>query len=168
MSLIVIAHNIRSAHNIGSILRTSDGCGVEKIFLTGYTPTPATKETVYVTRAHKDLAKTALGAEKNIPWESIEDVMGLLKQLKEDGYQMVALEQSEHSIDYRSYQPLSKVALIVGNEVEGVDVGILHQCDAIVEIPMRGQKNSLNVSVAFGIAAFEIKSKLEREYKSVV
>lgn len=161
MSFIVIAHNIRSAHNIGSIFRTSDGCGVEKIFLTGYTPTPATKETVYLTRSHKDFAKTALGAEKNVSWESFEDIERLLVQLKSDGYQVVALEQHENSVDYRAYQPSDKVALIVGNEVDGVDTGLIEQCDTVLEIPMRGQKNSLNVSVAFGIAAFEIKSKME-------
>jgi tRNA G18 (ribose-2'-O)-methylase SpoU len=161
MSFVIIVYNIRSAHNIGSIFRTSDGSGVEKLFLTGYTPTPATQETVYLTRSHKDFAKTALGAEKNIPWECVEDIVPLLKKLKAQGYGIVALEQSEKSIDYRAYQPPQKVALIIGNEVLGVDADILRQCDNILEIPMRGQKNSLNVSVAFGIAAFEIKSKME-------
>ncbi|MDD5084109.1 MAG: RNA methyltransferase [Candidatus Moranbacteria bacterium] len=161
MSYIVIAHNIRSAHNVGSLFRTADGTGVDKIFLTGYTPMPATKETIYLTRAHKDLAKTALGAEKNIVWEHREDVLALLKALKKDGYQIIALEQSEKSVDYRAYRPSKKIALIAGNEVRGVDADILDQCDAILEIPMRGQKNSLNVSVAFGIAAFEIRSKME-------
>lgn len=161
MSYIVIAHNIRSAHNIGSIFRTADGCGVDKIFLTGYTPLPATQETVYLTRAHKDFAKTALGAEKNIAWEYQEDVIALIEQLKAKQYQIVALEQDEKSIDYRVYQPKQNTALFIGNEVDGVDVEVLQQADIILEIPMRGQKNSLNVSVAFGIAAFEIKSKIE-------
>lgn len=161
MSYIVIAHNIRSAHNIGSIFRTADGCGVDKIFLTGYTPLPATQETVYLTRAHKDFAKTALGAEKNIAWEYQEDVMALIEQLKTEQYQLVALEQDKKSIDYRAYQPQQQLALFIGNEVDGVDAAILQQADVILEIPMRGKKNSLNVSVAFGIAAFEIKSKIE-------
>ena len=161
MSYIVIAHNIRSAHNIGSIFRTADGCGVEKIFLTGYTPTPATKETVYLTRAHKDFAKTALGAEKNMAWEYQEDVMEPISQLKAKQYQIIALEQDERSINYRRYQPMLNVALFIGNEVDGVDAEVLQRADGIIEIPMRGQKNSLNVSVAFGIAAFEIKSKME-------
>jgi tRNA G18 (ribose-2'-O)-methylase SpoU len=163
MSLIIIAHTIRSAHNVGSIFRTSDGAGVEKLFLTGYTPTPATAETIYLTRAHKDLAKTALGSEKNIPWESVMDVVELAGKLKADGYQIVALEQSAQSVDYRTYQPPQKVALLVGNEVGGVESEVLHQCDTILEIPMRGQKNSLNVSVAFGIAVFEIRSKIEKQ-----
>ena len=158
---VVIAHNIRSAHNIGSIFRTSDGAGVERIFLTGYTPTPATEQTVYLARSHKDLAKTALGAEKSIPWEQSEDIGSVLVRLKSEGYELVALEQSERSVDYREYRPKGKVALIVGNEVEGVDAESMEQADVILEIPMRGQKNSLNVSVAFGIAVFEIGGKLE-------
>lgn len=161
MSFIVIAHNIRSAHNIGSIFRTADGAGVKKIYLSGYTPTPATNDTVYLNRSHKDLAKTALGAETNIPWESVEDITRLISVLKGDGYDIVALEQSEKSIDYRSYHPASKIALIVGNEVDGVDAEVMNACDVILEIPMRGNKNSLNVSVAFGVASFAIKSKME-------
>jgi tRNA G18 (ribose-2'-O)-methylase SpoU len=161
MSFIVIVDNIRSAHNVGSIFRTADGAGADKIYLVGVSPTPPTKETVYLTRAHKDLAKTALGAEKNIPWEYCETAEAIMKILKHDGYTIVALEQSEKSEDYRAYQPSEKVALMVGNEVDGVSADVLRQCDAILEIPMRGQKNSLNVSVAFGIASFEIRSKLE-------
>lgn len=161
MSFVIIAHNLRSAHNVGSLFRTSDGASVDKIFLTGYTPTPATAQTVYLTRAHKDLAKTALGAEKNIPWEYVEDIMTLLMKLREKGYDIIALEQSDESVDYLSYQPSRKVAMIVGNEVDGVDVKILKQCDTILEIPMHGQKNSLNVSVAFGIATFAIRSKMK-------
>lgn len=161
MSFVVIAHNIRSAHNVGSVFRTADGCGVEKVFLTGYTPAPASADTVYVTRAHKDIAKTALGAENTVAWESSDDIETLLGRLISEGYSIVALEQYEGSVDYRAYRPSEKVALILGNEVEGVDTGLLDRCDAVIEIPMRGQKNSLNVSVAFGIAAFEIRSKME-------
>ena len=120
MSFVVIADNIRSAHNVGSIFRTSDGAGADKLFLVGTTPTPSTKETVYLTRAHKDLAKTALGAENNIPWESYETMEEVLAKLKRDGYSVVALEQSEGSVDYRSYEPTEKVALVVGYEVDGV------------------------------------------------
>lgn len=165
MSFVVIAHDIRSAHNVGSVFRTSDGAGVEKIYLTGYTPNPATPETIYPTRAHKDLAKTALGAEENIPWEHHENILPLLEKLKSDGYVVVALEQSEGSIDYRDFIPTEKTALIVGNEVGGVEKMILDRCDAIIEIPMRGRKNSLNVSVAFGIAVFEMRSKMETRVK---
>lgn len=165
MAFVVIVHNIRSAHNVGSIFRTSDGAGVEKIFLTGYTPTPATEITVYQTRAHKDLAKTALGAEKNISWEYSEEVLSVLENLRKGGYRIVALEQDEKSVDYRAYQPGEKTALILGTEVNGVEKDLLAVSDAIIELPMRGQKNSLNVSVAFGIAAFELKSKLEKYEK---
>jgi tRNA G18 (ribose-2'-O)-methylase SpoU len=161
MSFVVIVDNIRSAHNVGSIFRTADGAGVDKIYLVGVSPTPPTQETVYLTRAHKDLAKTALGAEKNIPWEYYEEMGSIFARLKHDGYVMIALEQSANSEDYRAYQPSEKVALMVGNEVDGVSADVLRQCDVILEIPMRGQKNSLNVSVAFGIASFEIRSKLK-------
>jgi tRNA G18 (ribose-2'-O)-methylase SpoU len=163
MTLIVLMHNIRSAHNVGSILRTADGCGVEKVWLSGYTPLPATQETPYLTRAHKDIAKTALGAEQNLVWEYHEDFEALVQQLKQEGFAMVALEQSPQSIDYEQFQPTEKVALVVGNEVDGVSKEVLALCDAILEIPMRGTKNSLNVSVAFGIASFQIKSTMEKE-----
>lgn len=159
---VVIAHNIRSAHNIGSIFRTADGCGVDTVFLTGYTPEPATGRTVYLQRSHKDLAKTALGAEKNVSWKKVDDFHELLKELRSDGFYVMALEQSPKSVDYRVSLPFQDIALVLGNEVVGVEDEMLEIVDGIIEIPMRGKKNSLNVSVAFGIAAFEIRSKMER------
>lgn len=162
MSFIVIANNIRSAHNIGSIFRTADGAGVEKIILVGVSQTPATQETVYLTRAHKDLAKTALGAENSLLWEYFETEDEALQSITSQGYALIALEQSPNSVDYRDYVPAQKVALLVGNEVDGVSDEVLAKCQATIEIPMRGSKNSLNVSVAFGIAAFEIRSKMEK------
>lgn len=153
---VVIVHNVRSAHNVGSIFRTSDGAGVEKLYLTGYTPAPATDKDVYLTQAHKTLAKTALGAEKNISWEKGTRLAPVLTKLKQEGFEIIALEQDKNSMDYREYKPKGKTALLVGNEVKGVDKKVLGQCDRVIEIPMHGKKNSLNVSVAFGIAAYHV------------
>lgn len=173
MSFVVILHNIRSAYNVGACFRTADGAGVEKIFLTGYTPCPARVISrqrldvdklypAHLTKSEKEIAKTALGAEKNILWEKSMRLAPVLKQLKEEGFETVALEQSKKSIDYRDYKPKRKVALLVGNEVRGIDNKILKQCDKIIAIPMKGKKESLNVSVAFGIASFDIAGKMER------
>ena len=172
MKFVVILHNIRSAYNVGACFRTADGAGVEKIYLTGYSACPYFAQTrneiklPHLTKAQRELAKTALGAEKNILWEKHKRLAPILKQLKKEGFEIVALEQSDESIDYRDYKVLDnkgrKVALLAGNEVRGVDKKILKQCDKIIEIPMRGKKNSLNVSVAFGIASFEIAGKMGR------
>lgn len=157
----IIAHNIRSAYNVGSIFRTADGAGVGKIYLTGYSPAPAEKnktheEPLYVTRAQKMIAKTALGAEKNIPWEKEKNISRCLEKLKREGIKIVALEQSARSVDYREFKQSFPLALIVGNEVRGIDKKILARCDAIIDIPMNGKKNSLNVAVALGIATYEM------------
>lgn len=173
MSFVAILHNIRSAYNAGACFRTADGAGMEKVFLTGYTPRPARVISrqrldvdklypVYFTKAEKEIAKTALGAEKNILWEKYKRLAPVLKQLKQEGFEIVALEQSKKSIDYRDYKPKRKVALLAGNEVRGIDNQILKQCDKIIVIPMKGKKESLNVSVAFGIASFDIAGKMKR------
>lgn len=162
MSFVAILHNIRSAYNVGACFRTADGAGMEKIYLTGYTPAPKTKKNICETQAHRTLMKTALGAEKNILWEKHKRLAPILKQLKEECFETVALEQSKKSIDYRDYKPKRKVALLVGNEVRGIDNKILKQCDKIIAISMMGKKESLNVSVAFGIASFDIAGKMER------
>ncbi len=138
----VICHNIRSRENIGSIFRTSDAFGVSKIFLTGFTPTPP----------HEKISKTALGAEQWILWEKVYSVSRLITRLKKEGFEIVALEQSQKSVDIKKYRPKKKIALVLGNEVSGIPPRILKQCDRILEIPMRGKKESLNVAVAFGIA----------------
>lgn len=149
-AICLIIHNIRSAENVGSIFRTSDAAGVSKIYLTGYTPAPTDR----FGRAVSKIAKTALGAEQSVPWEQYTDVFGLIKKLKADGTKVVALEQAEDSVPYDQYKVEGPTALLVGNEVDGVEEGVLGACDAIIEIPMKGQKESLNVSVAAGIALF--------------
>lgn len=149
--MYLIAHNIRSLHNVGAFFRTADAFGVEKIYLTGYTGCPPRKE----------IAKTALGSEHRIPWEHREDLDQLLLELKANDRKIVALEISDRAIPVDQLDiPLDKIALIVGSEVEGISQIILEQCDKIVVIPMIGTKKSLNVSVATGIALFAITAKI--------
>lgn len=161
--MILILDNIRSAHNVGALFRTADGAGVQKLYLVGITPQPSKKE-FYLSDAEKTLQKTALGAEKNIPWLYRKTLSPLLKRLKKDGYTIVALEQTKQSIDYREFHaPASrKVALIVGNEVEGISPQSLALIDSIIELPMRGKKNSLNVSVAAGIAMYHLSATMDK------
>lgn len=148
----VLLHNIRSTHNVGSIFRTADALGVTKIYLSGYTPTPLDR----FGRPRKDVAKVALGAEKNIPWEYVEDSEKTIKELKKLKCQIIGLEQTKNSTDYKKVKIKYPVLLVVGNEVGGIDGKILSLCDVIAEIPMRGKKESLNVSVAFGVALFRM------------
>ena len=148
--IALILDNIRSSHNVGSIFRTADGAGVFKIYLVGYTPAPVDQ----FGRANKDIAKTALGGEKSVEWEKADNILELIEKLKTDGLQIVALEQSPKSVDYRQVQISNKVAIILGNEVGGIEQEVLGRCDIIAEIEMRGEKESLNVSVACGVALF--------------
>lgn len=161
-SLVLIANDIRSAHNVGSLFRTASGAGVEKIYLTGYTLVPARPGKLYLTRAEKDLAKTALGAEQEIPYEQRENVEECILELQKNGYQVIGLEQSEASVDYQTSPTSNKVALLIGTEVEGIPKDLQEICDVLYEIPMYGTKNSLNVSVATGIALYVLKSALEK------
>jgi len=151
-SFVLILPNIRSALNVGAIFRTADAVGINKIYLTGYTPRPTDK----FGRIQKDIAKSALGAETWIPWEYEESLIKLISKLKKEKYQIIALEQDEKSIDYRKVKRAEKVAIILGEEVNGIDKKILKKCDVIAEIPMHGKKESLNVSVACGVALFRI------------
>lgn len=134
------------------MFRTADAIGINKIYLTGYTPRPTDK----FGRIQSDIAKSALGAETWIPWEYEEDINKVLKKLKKDKFQIVAVEQDKNSIDYRKVKVGDKVAIIMGEEVNGLDKKILKKCNVIAEIPMKGKKESLNVSVACGIALFGI------------
>lgn len=156
--IIVIAHNIRSVHNVGSIFRTCEGFGVTKLILSGYTPYPAIKNDLRLPHISQKLTqqihKTALGAENivNFAYQEEPD----LTQLKLDGYRMVGLEQHQKSVSLRQYSPPAKLALLLGEEVHGIPSELLDQCQDIVEIPMRGQKESFNVSVAAGIALYSL------------
>ncbi len=148
----VLLHNIRSNHNVGSIFRTADALGVTKIYLSGYTPTPMDK----FGRNRKDIAKVALGAEKSLDWEYLEDPEKTIKNLKKSGVMVVGVEQAKNSIDYKKVKINYPALFIMGNEVDGIEKKILKLCDIVAEIPMRGDKESLNVSVAFGVALFRI------------
>ncbi len=146
-NFILVLPNIRSGHNVGAIFRTADGAGVDKLYLTGYTPCPP----------HVQIDKVSLGAETWMPWEYKKQTGKLLKELKQIGYTIVALEQTKNSKDLFNWQPKFPIALVLGNEKTGVPKTLLKYCDESIEIPMRGKKNSLNVSVATGIAMYQIK-----------
>ncbi len=148
--LVVILDNIRSAHNVGSIFRTSDAAGVDRLYLCGITPTP------YPQRGVDRVSKISLGAEKTVVWEYYDQTQKLIEKLKKEKYKIVALEISEGAINYKNFSPEFPLALIVGNEVKGLDKKILSQADIILNLPMYGSKESLNVSVAFGIASYKI------------
>ncbi len=152
--IILIIHNVRSAHNVGSMFRTADAAGVSKVYLTGYTPSPIDR----FKRPQKEIAKTALGAELTMPWEVHAPIEEVIHALQKNGVFVVALEQDISAVDYRSLPHTEKVALIVGNEVEGIESETLALCDQIIHIPMHGTKESLNVSVAAGIALFQLRS----------
>lgn len=151
-SYILILHDIRSAQNVGSLFRSSDALGISKIYLSQITPSPVDR----FGRDRSDISKTALGAEKNIPWEQYQDISELIKEMKSEGYSVVAIEQSENSVDYKDFKKVEKIAFVLGNEVEGLSKEVLNKVDFIVEIPMRGKKESLNVSVAGPVAMFRI------------
>lgn len=150
--VFLVLPDLRSALNVGSIFRTAEAAGVSKIYLTGYTPAPQD----HFGRVNKQISKTALGAEKNIPWEKVEETQKLLRRLTQDGFQLIGLEQTARSIDYKKVKLKTKNVFIFGNEVEGLPKKVLDECHQIAEIPMRGRKESLNVSVSVGIALFRI------------
>ena len=150
--VVLILHNIRSAYNVGSIFRTADAAGIKDIYITGYTPAPKDNFGKY----RKDIAKTALGAEKTIDWSYFKYIKTAVEKLKNERFEIAAVEQSRNSIDYKKYKPKKKTAIILGNEVRGLSNNILDKCDSILEIPMKGKKESLNVSVAAGIVIFRI------------
>ena len=154
MEIYLVLHNIRSLHNVGAIFRTAEGLGVKKIYLTGYTPEPHD----IFGKLRKDFTKTGLGAEKYLEWEKVKNVFNLLRRLKKEKIQIIALEQSKSSVNIKKFKPRGKFALILGNEVRGVPKSVLKKCDKIIEIPMRGKKESLNVSVAAGIALYELSN----------
>lgn len=146
----LILDNIRSAYNVGSIFRTADAAGVVKIFLTGYTPAPIDR----FGRDQAEIQKTSLGASKTVPWEKRESAEGVIEDLQEEGVSVVAVELSNQSISLCSFFPPEDVAYVLGNEVDGVSDSLLEKVDVVVEIPMLGNKESLNVSVAAGIIMY--------------
>lgn len=154
----MIAHNIRSTHNIGSIFRTCEGFGVSKIIISGYSPYPKlpndTRLPHLVEKLTNQIHKSALGAETMVPFEHMENVD--FASLKKSGFEIVGLEQDKRSVLINKYKKHSKIALILGEEVYGLTDVIRNKCDVLLEIPMSGQKESFNVSVAAGIALFAL------------
>jgi len=150
--LVLVLHNLRSVYNVGSIFRTADAAGIKQIFLTGTTPAPIDR----FGRERKDLAKVALGAQNYVNWQTgnLKDIIDVLRK---DNFKILALEQDENSVPYNKKQNSNKLALLVGNEPQGLDKESLSCADEIIEIPMHGKKESLNVAVATAIAIFKLK-----------
>lgn len=151
--LIIIADNVRSMHNVGSIFRTSDAFLVEKIYLCGITPTPP----------HREIQKTALGATESVDWQYAESTIEVVYQLKKEGWTILALEQTTNSVmlDELKVEKGEKIAIVLGNEVEGIDQEVINLCDKAVEIPQFGTKHSFNVSVSCGIMLWQVYLSLK-------
>lgn len=153
LPFVAVLNNIRSLYNVGSIFRTADGAGMEKLYLCGITGIPPAAK----------ISKTALGAEKSVAWEFSKDAISCVRKLKNEGYQIVLLEQTAQSIPFQEFVPKAPTALVIGNEISGVSDELLALSDAAVEIEMSGLKISLNVTVAFGVAAYHLKNKFKME-----
>jgi len=158
--IIVIAHNIRSTHNVGAIFRTAEGFGVQKIILSGYTPYPKVTNDPRLPhiaeKLHSQIHKTALGAEDMVPFEY--QLTPDIAALRQAGYRIVGLEQAPRSVLLPRYETPEKIALLLGEEVHGIPDDLLQVCDDIIEIPMVGKKESFNVSVAAGIALYALST----------
>lgn len=160
--IVLIAHNLRSTHNVGSLLRTADGLGIQMVYLTGYTPFPALPDDPRLPhiaqRVSKQIHKTALGAEFSTPWKRRTMLEDVFATLHEDNYVIYALEQAETARKITELTKLpEKLALLVGREVEGVEPDVLRWCDGIIEIPMLGHKESFNVVQAAAIALYHCR-----------
>lgn len=159
--IVVIAHDIRSTHNIGSLLRTCEGLGVNQLYFTGYTPYPQTQDDTRMPHITRKLTaqihKTALDAENLVHWEHASDVIALITRLQSDGYIVIALEQSTDSIPLPKFTVPPKVALLLGREVDGIDHELLEACDQTIEIPMYGKKESFNVVQAAAMALYQLR-----------
>ena len=151
--VILLLDNVRSVQNVASLFRIADCVGVVKIILGGVTPAPLDR----FQKPRRDFAKISLGAEKSIPWESVENPLHALKQYKKDGFEIVALEQTKNSINYTDFKITKPMILVLGAEVEGVSKRILAQSDVCLEIPMVGEKESLNVAISGAIALFKMR-----------
>lgn len=161
MRIVLIVHDIRSIHNVGSLLRTADGLGVHHVYLTGYTPYPASPDDQRLPHMRdkitRQIHKTALGAEDLVAWSQHDNVNPVLAMLKADDFQIAALEQAPDALPLNEFQPKHDVALLIGREVEGIDTQLLQKCDIVLEIPMAGQKESFNVVQAAAIALYQCR-----------
>lgn len=159
--IILIIHNVRSCHNVGSLLRTADGLGINRVYITGYTPHPGVAKDVrlphIVAGVTSKISKTALGAEKFVNWQQQADISKVITGLKNDGYEISALEQTPQSQLLQSFQPPAKTAMIVGNEVNGLEQKVLDLTDYQIMIPMLGKKESFNVAQAAAMSLYYLR-----------
>jgi 23S rRNA (guanosine2251-2'-O)-methyltransferase len=159
--IVLVIHNIRSAHNVGSLLRTAEGLGIEKVYITGYSPYPVAPNDNRLPHIHRKLTaqidKTALGATELVSWEYVEDIDYCLSKLSAEQFTIVALEQTPKAVEMRNFKPAQKIALLVGNEVAGIDPATLAKIEVHLKIPMLGQKESFNVAVAGAIAIYHLR-----------
>lgn len=164
--IVLIAHNLRSCHNVGSLLRTAEGLGVQQVYLSGYTPYPLqerdTRLPHLAQKLNKQISKTALGAEQFQNWQYTEDIFALFAPLRAEGFTIAALEQTAASINLPDFTPPEKIALVLGCEVEGVEPDVLAGCDHTLEIPMFGKKESYNVVQAAAMALYHLRFPVAR------
>lgn len=155
LPISVVLDNVRSMLNVGSVFRTSDAFRIDKLYLCGITAKPP----------HRDITKTAIGAENSVNWQHFDDVLDVVKSLKSDGYSVLAIEQTDASVELQKmdFQSYDKVALVFGNEVDGVSDAVISECDACVEIPQFGTKHSLNISVCAGVVLWEVAKTFRNE-----
>lgn len=150
MQIQLLLHNIRSARNVGAIFRSADAFGIERVWCTGYTPTPLDRHG----RTRSDTAKTALGAQDRVEWYARTDPRTVIQQVRADGYTVAAVEQGKTATPMPTWRPPNAVCLVFGNEVRGISRSLQSRTDVLVEIPLIGEKESLNVSVAAGISMY--------------
>jgi 23S rRNA (guanosine2251-2'-O)-methyltransferase len=158
MPVVVVLENIRSAYNVGSVFRTADAFLLEAIYICGYTAYPP----------HKEIKKTALGADETVRWKHFKNINEALEELKKEGYAVYAVEQAQNSLKLQevNFKPDEKIAVVFGNEVTGVEQTTIGQCDGCIEIPQLGMKHSLNVSVAAGVVLWEfVRNEINRHHK---
>ena len=155
LPLVIVLDNIRSLNNVGSVFRTSDAFRIEKILLCGITAKPP----------HRDIQKTALGATETVEWEYYENTIDCIQKLKQEGYEIASIEQAENTTFLHEYQPKNKVAIVMGNEVKGVEQQVIDASDVCVEIPQFGTKHSLNISVCTGVVVWDLFNKLSFKTK---
>jgi len=148
----ILLDNVRSMYNVGAFFRTADGAGIERLLLSGITARPPMNA----------ITKTALGAEERVPWESVPDLRARLNELRQQGYELAAIETSNRAVDLFDWQPQFPVCVLFGHEVDGISAEVLESCDTHVRLPMLGVKHSLNVASAGAIVMYE----LLRKYRS--
>lgn len=159
--IVVIAHNIRSAHNIGSLIRTCDGLGIDRVYMTGYTPHPEIVNDVRLphvaSHVTKMIHKTALGAENAVSWVAGKGIHNIINELQTHNFKIVGLETSHNAVPLHCFKSKENIALLLGNEIRGIEQSLLDICDETVVIPMLGKKESLNVTEAASMALYYLR-----------